>query len=234
MIELFSDTMTKPTPAMRRAMVEADVGDEQKREDPTTNRLQERVAELLGKEAAVFLPSGAMCNEIAVKTHTQPGDTMLCDRLAHVYRSEFGGAALLSGVTTEGLDGDRGRFTAKQVLDALKNYSPYSPPARLLCVEQTNNFGGGAIWPLEQLREVSAVARDRGMNTHMDGARLLNAQVASGIPASDFAATFDSAWIDFSKGLGCPIGAVLAGSAEFIARTWRYKHLFGGAMRQSG
>lgn len=234
MIDLFSDTMTKPTPAMRRAMAEAPVADEQKREDPTTNRLQEMVAQMLGKEAAVFLPSGTMCNAVAVKAHTQPSDAILCDRMAHVYRAELGGAALLSGVTTDPIDGSDGIFTPAQVTAALSRYHPYGPVPRVLCVEQTHNYGGGAIWPLEQLRAVCKVAHDRGMLMHMDGARLLNAVVATGIPAREYAASLDSVWIDLSKGLGCPVGAVLAGTKDFITRAWRFKHLFGGAMRQSG
>src|SRR5215471_5469380 len=234
MIDLFSDTMTRPTAAMRRAMADAEVGDEQRREDPTTNRLQDMVATILGKEAAVFLPSGTMCNGIAIKTHTVPGDAIVCDRQAHVHRSEFGGAALLSGVTTEPIDGAQGIFTPQQVEDALGTFFGYSASPRLLCVEQTHNNGNGAIWPLEQLRAVSRIAHDRGMKTHMDGARLFNAQVATGIPAKEYAATFDSVWIDLSKGLGCGIGAVLAGSREFIERAWHFKHAFGGAMRQTG
>lgn len=237
MIDLYSDTLTKPSTEMRRAMAEADVADEQRREDPTTNRLQARVAEMLGKEAAVFLPSGAMCNAVAVKTHTHPGEAILCDRRAHVYRSEFGGAALLSGVTTEPIDttpAERGIFSAEQFHAALASFSAYSATPRLLCVEQTHNFGAGAIWPLDRLRAVCDAAHGRGMKTHMDGARLFNASVASGIAPRDFAAACDSVWIDLSKGLGCPVGAVLAGSKEFIERAWRWKHTFGGAMRQSG
>ncbi len=234
MIDLYSDTLTQPTPAMRRAMAEAPVGDEQRREDPTTNQLQEKVAEMLGKEAAVFLPSGSMCNAIAVKTHTQPSDAILCERFAHIYRSEFGGAALLSNATTEPIDGTRGQFTPAQVTEALARFGGYGALPRLLCVEQTANFGGGAIWPLDQLRAVCNLAHERGLATHMDGARLFNASVATGISPRNYAATCDSVWIDLSKGLGCPIGAVLAGTKEFIDRTWRWKHLFGGAMRQSG
>jgi threonine aldolase len=234
MIDLFSDTMTRPTPAMRRAMADADVGDEQKREDPTTNRLQDMVADMLGKEAAVFLPSGTMCNAIAVKVHTQPSDAIFCDRLAHVYRSEFGGAAMLSGATTEPIDGVNGIFTAGELTLALARFHPYGAVPRLVCVEQTHNFGGGTIWPMEQLRDVCKLARERGMQTHMDGARLFNACVATGISAREYAQPLDSVWIDLSKGLGCPVGAVLAGTKEFITRAWRFKHLFGGAMRQSG
>jgi threonine aldolase len=234
MIDLYSDTQTKPSPGMRRAIVEAQVADEQRREDPTTNRLQQRVAEMLGKEAGVFLPSGAMCNAVAIKTHTNPGEAILCDRLAHISRSEFGGPAVLSGVTVEPIEGDRGRFTAEQLAASLANFGHYGPIPRLVCVEQTHNFGAGAIWPLEQLREVCELAHRRGLKTHMDGARLFNASVATGVAVGDYAAGCDSVWIDLSKGLGCPIGAVLAGSSEFITRAWRWKHTFGGAMRQSG
>ena len=234
MIDLFSDTLTKPSKEMRRAMAEAEVADEQRREDPTTNALQTKVAEMLGKEAAVFLPSGAMCNAVAVKAHTQPGEAIVCDRRAHVYRSEFGGAAALSGVTTEPIDTPRGIFSVDQLNVALANFSAYGATPRLLCVEQTHNFGAGSIWPLDQLRAVCDAAHARGMKTHMDGARLLNASIASGVAARDYAAPCDSVWIDLSKGLGCPVGAVLAGSKEFIDRAWRWKHTFGGAMRQSG
>jgi threonine aldolase len=234
MIDLFSDTMTRPTAAMRDAMARAPVGDEQKREDPTTNKLQEMVADMLGKEAAVFLPSGTMCNAIAVKVHTQPSDAIFCERFAHVYRSEFGGAAMLSGVTTEPIDGVNGIFTAGELTQALGRFHPYGAVPRLVCVEQTHNFGGGTIWPIEQLRDVCKLARERGLTTHMDGARLFNACVATGISAREYAQTLDSVWIDLSKGLGCPVGAVLAGTKAFITRAWRFKHLFGGAMRQSG
>ena len=235
MIDLFSDTLTKPSPAMRRAMAEAPVADEQKREDPTTNRLQEMVADLLGKEAAVFLPSGTMCNAIAVKdAHA----AVRCDSLRPheprlPLRVRRRGAAQ-RGVTTEPIDGVGGIFTAKQVEETLSRFHAYGAVPRLLCVEQTHNFGGGTIWPLEQLNDVCAFAHARGLATHMDGARLFNAVVASGISAKDFAANVDSVWIDLSKGLGCPVGAVLAGSKDFISRAWRFKHLFGGAMRQSG
>lgn len=234
MIDLFSDTLTKPTPAMRRAMAEAEVGDEQRREDPSTTKLQLMVADLLGKEAAVFLPSGAMCNAVAIKTHTQPTDAIFCDRLAHISRSEFGGHAMLSGVTTETIDGDRGRFTVHQLEAAVANCGAYAPVPRLVCVEQTHNFGAGAIWPLKQLNDVCEFAQQHGLKTHMDGARLFNASVATGISPREFAAGCDSVWIDLSKGLGCPIGAVLAGTKDFVDRAWRWKHAFGGAMRQSG
>jgi threonine aldolase len=233
-IDLYSDTKTKPTVAMRRAIAEAEVGDEQKDEDPTVNRLLAMVAELLGKEAALFLPSGTMCNQIAIKVHTRPGDAIIADRQAHLFGSEAGGPAFHSGVLVKLLDGERGIFSPEQVAEAITPGSHYIPPTRLLCVEQTHNFGGGTIWPLERLRAVCDMAHQHGLATHMDGARLLNAVVASGVPARDFCAGCDSAWLDLSKGLGAPVGAVLAGRAAFIAEARRYKHIFGGAMRQAG
>lgn len=235
MINLFSDTQTRPTPAMRRAMAEAEVGDEQLAEDPTVNRLQRQTADLLGKEAALFLPSGTMCNLIAVKAHTQPGDLVIADKRCHIMRAESGGAGLASGVMLELLDGDRGIFSADQVEHAIpKARSVYHPHPTLLCVENTHNYGGGSVWPIGRLREVAAVGRRMGLAIHMDGARLFNACVATGTAASTYAAEADSVWIDLSKGLGCPVGAVLAGSQAFVDRARRYKHLFGGAMRQAG
>lgn len=234
MIDLSSDTSTQPTSAMRRAMAEAPVGDEQKREDPTTTQLEKMVAALLGKEAAVFLPSGSMCNAVAVKAHTQPSEAIICDRMAHVYRSEFGGAALLSGATTEPIDGVSGIFTTDQLSQTISRFGGYGAIPRLVCIEQTHNYGGGTIWPLEQIQAACKLSHDKGLLTHMDGARLFNASVATGISPKDYAAPLDSAWIDLSKGLGCPVGGVLAGTKEFITRAWRFKHLLGGALRQSG
>lgn len=234
MYDFYSDTKTKPTRAMREAMLEAEVGDEQKGEDPTTNALCARVAALLGKEAAVFLPSGSMCNEIAIAIHCRPGDEVLCDRTCHVLNFEGGGPAALSGVVLTTLDGDLGRFSADQVRGAVREKSRYFPNTRLVSVEQTANLGGGAIWSADAIDEVVEVAREHGLATHMDGARLLNAVVASGVPADRYTQGMDSCWIDFSKGLGAPVGAVLAGSAEFIERAWRFKQQWGGAMRQSG
>ncbi|MGH7176807.1 MAG: threonine aldolase family protein [Tepidisphaeraceae bacterium] len=234
MINLFSDTQTEPTPDMRRAMADAEVGDEQLGEDPTVNRLQDMTARILGKETALFVPSGTMCNAIAVKVHTQPGETIIADRLSHVLRSEFGGAAVISGATTDQISGERGIFALDQLTDTLSRFSPYTPPARLVCVEQTHNYGGGSIWPLDRLREVCNFAHGRGLTTHMDGARLFNASVATGISPAEYSSTFDSVWIDLSKGLGCPVGAVIAGSKAFIDKARRVKHLLGGAMRQAG
>jgi threonine aldolase len=234
LINLSSDTQTKPTAGMREAMKRAEVGDEQAGTDPTVNALLAQTADLLGKEAALFLPTGTMCNLVAVKTHTQPGQTILVDRQGHVLRMETGGAALASGVIIEPLPSEYGQFTPQAVRDALWPRSNYSPPATLLCVEQTHNFGGGSVWTLEELTAVSEAARENGLAVHMDGARLMNAVVASGTPAAAFSAVCDSVWLDFTKGLGAPIGAVLAGPADFIERARRYKHLFGGAMRQAG
>jgi threonine aldolase len=238
MVLLSSDTETRPTAAMRQAIANARVGDEQRGEDPAINELQERVAALLGKEAALWLPTGTMCNVVAIKVHTKPGDAIVAEAAAHVIRAESAGAALISGVLVEPIATERGVFTAAQLRDAVRNIqslpSPYGPPVRLVCVEQTHNFGGGAVWSVDELRAVSDASREAGLAVHMDGARLLNATVATGVPASTFAAMVDSVWIDFTKGLGAPIGAVLAGTAQFIAEARRYKQMFGGAMRQAG
>ena len=234
MHDFYSDTKTKPTAAMRQAVLDCEVGDEQKGEDPTTNALTARVADLLGKEAAVFLPSGSMCNEIAVKAHTQPGDEIICERTCHIVNFETGAPAALSGVMIRTLDGANGIYDPDQVAEAIRPPSRYAPKSALLCAEQTANLGGGAVWPVERLNAVAAVAKEAGLATHMDGARLMNAAVKSGRPAKDHAAGFDSVWIDFTKGLGAPVGAVLAGSADFIDRAWRLKQQMGGAMRQSG
>src|SRR5206468_7925219 len=215
-VDLYSDTVTRPTADMRRFMCAAEVGDEQKGEDPTVNRLQDQVAALLGKEAALFLPSGTMCNEIALRVHCRPGDEMLAHWTAHPIHAEAGGPAALAGVNTRALDGPRGQFDVATVQAAVRPPSRFSPRSRLLWVEQTSNLGGGSVWPLAGIEAVVGVARRHGLATHMDGARLFNAVVASGVSARAYAAGFDSAWIDFTKGLGAPVGAALAGSREFI------------------
>lgn len=234
-VDLGSDTKTRPTAAMRAAMAEAEVGDEAAFEDPTVNRLCERVAALLGKEAAVFMPSGTMCNQVALTVLGRPGDEVICDRSAHIVWYEAGGTAANAGLNALTVDGERGIFSADQVRASQRlPKMRHSPKATVLSVEQTVNLGGGAVWPLARLREVVEVARGLGMATHMDGARLMNAVIASGVPAAEQAAGFDSVWIDFSKGLGAPIGAALAGSREFVERCWVVKQRFGGAMRQAG
>lgn len=235
-VNLHSDTQTTPTPGMRKAIARAEVGDEQRRLDPTTILLEERVAELLGQETAVFLPSGTMCNLIALLVHIRTGgDEVVVDRTAHPVNHEVGGAAALAGAMIRTLDGDGGIFGADQLETAIRPPgNRYTPRSRLAWVEQTTNVGGGRVWPLEAIGEVLATARRHGLRAHLDGARLLNAVVASGIAASDFAGGFDTAWLDFTKGLGAPIGAVLAGSRELIEEAWRFKQMLGGALRQSG
>ena len=233
-VDLYSDTVTRPTPEMRRFMCEAEVGDEQKHEDPTVNLLQEMVAELLGKDAAVFLPSGTMCNEIALRVHCRPGEEMLAHRTAHPIHFETGGPGALAGVNVRSLDGPRGQYDAAALEDGIRPDFRHFPRSRLVWVEQTSNLGGGSVWPLERVRAITDVARRHGLATHLDGARLMNAVIASGITAREWAAPFDSAWIDFTKGLGAPVGAALAGSRAFIAEAWRCKQQMGGAMRQAG
>ena len=235
MINLYSDTQTLPTPAMREAMARAPVGDEQRMEDPSVNRLCEMTAERLGKEAAVFLPSGTMCNELAVRVHCNAGDEVIADRSSHLVHFEGGAPAALSGVMIAALDGERGVYTAEQARAAVRDpANRYAPRSRLLAVEQTANLGGGTVWPVAALREVVEVAGEHGLATHMDGARLLNAAVAFGASARSLAEGFDTVWIDLSKGLGCPVGAVLATSRDRIDEVWRWKQRLGGAMRQAG
>ena len=234
LIDLSSDTATRPSPEMRAFMMQAPVGDEQKQEDPTVNALQERVAALLGKEAALFVPSATMANEIAVKVHTRPGDEVILDRTAHLVHAEAGGPAVLSGVMLYTVQGVRGVFTAQQVEEAIRRDDPHQPRTRLVSVEQTSNLGGGTVWPLAALRAVAQVAHRRQLRTHMDGARLMNAVVASGVPAHEQARGYDSVTFCLTKGLGCPVGALVAGDREFIREARRYKQLFGGAMRQAG
>jgi threonine aldolase len=232
---LFSDSLTRPTPGMLEAMVSAEVGDEQRGTDPTVKELERRVAELLGHEAAVFLPSGTMCNAIAVRLHIRPGgDEIILDEFAHPAESEAGGPAAMSGATLRFLRTEHGIFSGADVEAVVRPHDRYLPRSRLVIVEQTVNLAGGRVWRLDEIEDVVAVARRHGLRTHLDGARLLNACVASGVSALEFASGFDTAWIDFAKGLGCPLGAVLAGSAELIDEAWRYKQMWGGAMRQTG
>ncbi|MEA3055075.1 MAG: threonine aldolase [Actinomycetota bacterium] len=235
-VNLYSDTQTMPTPAMRRAIAEAEVGDEQQRADPSVNELCERVADLLGFEAAVFLPTGSMCNEIGVRLHIRPGgDAIFLHDGSHILRYEAGGAAAISGAVTIPLDGARGMYAAETLAAAvLRAGDRHGPRPRLATVEQTTNIAGGCVWPLEQVRAVVDVAKEGGLRTHLDGARLLNASVAAGVKPADWCRGFDTAWIDFTKGLGAPLGAALAGSSELIEEAWRYKHMLGGAMRQAG
>ena len=234
-VNLYSDTQTRPTAEMRQAMAAAEVGDEQRMLDPTTRELERRVAELLGQEAAVFMPTGTMCNQIALRLHIRPGgDEVMLHRGSHPVNFEAGGPAQLAGAMIRALDGEGGMFTPEAVTDAVRTEGRHEPRSRLVCLEQTTNLGGGRVWPLTTIEAVLATAREHGLRTHLDGARLMNAVVASWVPATDYASGFDTAWIDFTKGLGAPVGAVLAGSSELIAEAWRWKQMMGGAMRQSG
>ncbi len=233
-INLLSDTQTRPTPGMREAMARAEVGDEQIGDDPTVNALCERVADLLGKEAAVFMPSGTMCNVAATLVHCRPGDEILAHESAHIIAREGGAHAALGGFQITPLRGEDGQFSPETLKAALHPRSRYQPPQVLVSVEQTANIGGGTIWKKADLDEIAGIAKANGMATHMDGARLLNATVATGISARDMTAGWDTAWIDFSKGLGAPIGGVIAGSRAFIDEVWRWKQRLGGSMRQAG
>ena len=234
LIDLSSDTSTRPSAAMRKAMADAEVGDEQKGEDPTTNALQARVADLLGKEAALFLPSGTMCNHIALLVHGRPGDEVIAADIAHIFTSEAGGGSVFAGLQTWPLATTRGIFTGAQVDAAVREAGSRAPRSRIVAIEQTVNRGGGAVWPLSAIKDVARAAHGRGLAVHMDGARILNAVVASGVAAKLMAAPCDSVRLDLSKGLGCPVGGVLAGSRAFIDDAWRWKHRIGGALRQSG
>jgi threonine aldolase len=220
---------------MREAALDAPLGDEQKGEDPTTTRLLEQTAELLGKEDALFLPAATMANEIAIAVHCRPGDEIICERASHIVNFEAGAPALLAGVQTHMVDGHNGMFGPEQVTAALRpKGNLYIPETSMVAVEQTANMGGGAIWPLQQMRDVAAVAAEAGVATHLDGARLMNAVVKTGISAKEYSEGYDSVTLCYSKGLGSPFGAALAGSEEFIQRAWRFRQLIGGGLRQSG
>ncbi len=233
-LDFRSDTITKPTPAMREAMAQAEVGDDMFGDDPTVTQLETRVAEILGKEAAVFTPSGTMANQLAVRVHTEPGDEILIDGNAHIYYYETGAPAALAGVMCRFLPNVRGIFTAADVESALRPADQHYSPTKLVCVENTHNRGGGSIWPLERIHEVAEVSRQHGLRLHLDGARLWNATAATGISEREYAAPFDSVSVCFSKGLGAPVGSALCGSKEFIQRARRFRKMFGGGMRQAG
>ena len=233
-VNLYSDTQTKPSPGMKQAMMQAEVGDEQHGDDPTVHALCDRMAALLGKQAAVFLPSGTMCNQISLLVHCRPGDEVLAHESAHIIGNEGGGPGALSGALVLGLKGARGQFDVPTLEAALRERRRNVPSQVLLAVEQTANFGGGSVWPLDRLNAVLDAAHAHGMQTHMDGARLMNAVVAAGVPAREMVAGCDSVWLDFTKGLGAPLGAVLCGSEEFIDQAWRWKQRLGGSLRQAG
>ena len=234
MIDLRSDTVTKPTPAMRDAMARAEVGDDVLGDDPTVKELEAETAGFLGKEAALFTASGTMANQLAIRSQTEPGDEILVEANAHVYYYEGGAPAALSGVMCRCLAGERGVFTPAELEAALRPADPHFPRTRLVCVENTHNRGGGKIWSIAQIGEVAAAARKHGLRLHLDGARLWNASVASGIEERAYAAAFDTVSVCFSKGLGAPVGSALAGSKDLIDRARRFRKMIGGGMRQAG
>ena len=231
---LYSDTQTKPSLPMKQVMMDAPLGDEQHGDDPTVHALCDRMAALLGKEAAVFLPSGTMCNEIAILTHCRHGDEVIAHETAHIVAAEGGAPAALAGVSVLGLAGARGQFDVDTLRAAFRERRRHAPPQTLVEIEQTANLGGGSVWPLDRLTAVCEAAHEGGMAVHMDGARLMNAVVAAGVPAAEMAAGCDTVWLDFTKGLGAPLGAVLCGTADFIDAAWLWKQRLGGAMRQAG
>jgi threonine aldolase len=233
-IDLRSDTVTKPTPAMRAAIQAAEVGDDVFNEDPTVRRLEERVAAVLGKEAALFVPSGTMSNQVAVKAHTQPGDELICDVNCHIYNYEAGGPAVLSGVTCRTVEGDYGVLDVSQLEDKVRPVNDHLVRTRLVALENTHNRGGGRVYPIEKIQAISEWARGHGLIMHLDGARLWNAVVATGLAAKEWARHFDTVSVCFSKGLGAPIGSALSGPRDFITRARRVRKLFGGGMRQAG
>ena len=234
LIDLRSDTVTKPTPAMREAMAQAEVGDDVFGDDPTVKALEVETAALLGKEAALYTPSGTMANQLAIRGHTEPGDEILVEANAHLYYYGSGAPAVLSGVMCRCVNGQRGIFTGADVEAALRPTDQHFPRTRLVCLENTHNRGGGKIWSVKQVQEVAATARQHGLLLHLDGARLWNASVATGVPEREYAAPFDTVSVCFSKGLGAPIGSALSGPKAFIEHVRRFRKMFGGGMRQAG
>jgi threonine aldolase len=233
-IDLRSDTVTRPTPGMRAAMQAAEVGDDVFHDDPTINRLEERLAALMGKETALFFPSGTMSNQAGIKAHTQSGDELLCEAGCHIYNNEAGGPAALSGVMCRTLEGDYGILDVTQFEGKVRAINDHHVRTRLVCLENTHNRGGGRVYPLEKIQAIRAWAKSHGLAMHLDGARLWNAIVTTGIPARTWAEEFDSVSVCFSKGLGAPVGSALAGPRDFIVRARRIRKLFGGGMRQAG
>jgi threonine aldolase len=233
-VDLRSDTVTRPTAPMRQAIANAEVGDDVLGDDPTVIKLQERAAALLGKEAALYVPSGTMANQLAIRAVTEPGDELIIDETTHSYNFETGGAAALSGVSFRIIAGPRGIYTPEQAEGLVRPDNVHYPHSRMVIVENTNNRGGGSIWPLEHLAGLRSVADRHKLHFHMDGARLLNACVARGLAPTEFTRHVDSVSLCFSKGLGAPVGSVIAGPAAFVKRCHRFRKMFGGAMRQAG
>ena len=233
-VDLFSDTGTRPSQDMRRFMAEAEVGDEQLGEDPSVNRLCRMTAEMLGKDDAIYLPSGLMANQISFAVHTNQGDEIIMDQTAHPVHFESAALAVISGASIKQLAGEGGIFTAGQVEEAIREKDYHSPQTKVISIEQTTNLGGGRIWPLQRIKKIAKIAVDNDLKMHMDGARMLNAAVAAEIDPAEYGQYFDSIWLDLSKGLGAPVGSVLSGSAEFIEKARFWKQRLGGAMRQAG
>ncbi|HLP17100.1 MAG TPA: low-specificity L-threonine aldolase [Bacteroidota bacterium] len=234
LIDLRSDTVTKPTPAMREAMFAAEVGDDVFAEDPTVNRLQEKVAALLGTESALYMPSGCASNQIALKSHTQPGDEIIVETDAHIFNYETAAPAVLSGIQVKTLQGVRGVFTADQLPPAVRPSQYYMPPTRLIALENTHNRAGGTVYPIDEIKKISDYAHANGILMHLDGARLWNASVATGIAPGEYAKHFDSISVCFSKGLGAPVGSALCGKREFLTKARKWRKVFGCGMRQAG
>jgi len=234
MIDLRSDTVTKPSQAMREAMAHADVGDDVYGEDPTVNRLERMAAELLGKNAGLFVPSGVMGNQLSIRLHTRPGDEVIVESLSHIIRYEGGSASSLSGVQLTCVPGVRGIFSAEDVSAVIRRPDIHNPPTTLLCVEQTHNCGGGTVYPLSTIHQLADVARSNGLALHLDGARIFNAAAATGISAADYASPFDTASFCLSKGLGAPVGSLIVSDDTRITKLRRLRKMFGGGMRQAG
>jgi threonine aldolase len=233
-IDLRSDTVTKPSHEMRESMSNAEIGDDVYGEDPTVNLLQDKTADILGKEAALFVPSGVMANQLAIKTHTQPGDEVIVESESHIFNYETAGAAFLSNVQLQTIKGNHGVLNAEQINQSIRSSVYYNPKTALVCLENTHNKAGGTIYPLEEIKSISELLGNRNIILHLDGARLWNASVASGIKPKEYSRFFDTVSVCFSKGLGAPVGSALAGTREKIEKARKYRKIFGGGMRQAG
>jgi threonine aldolase len=235
MIDLRSDTKTRPTPEMRAAIAAAEVGDEQRREDPTVNRLEAMAAQLLGQQEAVYVPTATMANEIALRVLGEPGDEVVAEQNSHIFISELGGPAVFAGLMTRQLPCVAGRFTPEQLRETTRRGdNTHTPATRIVSIENTHNASGGRVWPLDEVEAIVAAARELELRLHLDGARVLNAATALGVPAAEIGRQFDTVTLCLSKGLGCPLGALVAGAPPVMAKARRLKHQFGGAMRQAG
>ncbi len=233
-IDLRSDTVTKPSRKMRELMSSAEVGDDVYGEDPTVNLLQEKTADILGKEAALFVPSGVMANQLAIKTHTQPGDEVIVESESHIFNFETAGSAFLSSVQLHTVNGNHGILDSEQIIQSIRSSVYYNPITSLVCLENTHNKAGGTVYPIEKIKSISDSLRNKNIALHLDGARLWNASVASGIPPKEYARFFDTVSVCYSKGLGAPVGSALAGTREKIEKARKYRKIFGGGMRQAG